>query len=64
LANHLFENSEIPAAPNPGGAGFEHCGEHQLELGAMFAGKTGMGERHGVHLRPKPFSCVISGRLH
>jgi hypothetical protein len=39
LANHLFENFEIPAAPYFGGAGFEHCGEHQLELGAMFVGK-------------------------
>ena len=64
FANDLFQNSEIPAAPYLCGAGFEQCGEHHLELGAMFVRKAGIGERHGVHLRRKTLSCVFSARLH
>jgi hypothetical protein len=65
FANALFQNSEIPAAPCLyGAARFDQCGEHHLELCAMFIRKTGIGERHGVHLRRKTLSCVFSGRLH
>jgi hypothetical protein len=64
FANDLFQNSEIPAAPDLCGARFEQCGEHHFELGAMFVSKTGIGERHGVHLRSKTLSSVISSHLH
>ncbi len=64
FANDLFQHSEIPAAPYLCGAGFEQCGEHHFELGAMFVRKTGIGERHGVHLRRKTLSCIFSARLH
>jgi hypothetical protein len=63
--NGPLQNSEIPAAPCLcGAAGFEHCGEHHLELGAVFVRKAGVGERHGVHSGRKTVSCVLSGRLH
>jgi len=64
FANDLFQNFEIPAAPYLCGAGFDQCGEHHLELGAMFVRKAGIGERHGVHLPSKSPSCVFSARLH
>jgi len=47
-----------------GAAGFEHCGEHHLELVAVFVCKAGVRKRHGVHLGRKTVSCVLSGRIH
>ena len=64
FANDLFQNSEIPAAPYLRGPGFEQCGKHHIELGAMFVRKAGIGERHGVHLRRKTLTCVFPTRLH
>ena len=65
FANGLLQNFEIPAAPCLGGAaGFEHGGEHHLELGSVFVRKAGIGQRHGVHLCRKTVSSVLSGRLH
>jgi hypothetical protein len=64
FANHLFQNSEIPASSYLCAAGFEQGGEHHLELRAMFVRKAGVAERHGIHLRRKTLSCRLSIRLH
>jgi hypothetical protein len=65
FANGLLQNSEIPAASCLcGAAGLEQCGKHHLKLGTVFVRKTGVGERHGVHLFRKIVSCVLSGRIH
>ena len=62
LGNDLFHQSEIPAAADLRGAGFEQYGDHHLELGATFVRKTGIGERHGIHLRGEALSGVVSWR--
>ena len=44
--------------------GFAKVATLPLKLGAVFVRKTGVGERHGVHLFRKTVSCLLSGRLH